>query len=117
MTNLATSYKRGTAGQLRSRIELQSETVTADGYGGQSRSWITYATVWADLFPTNGSERFQHGKVEDLVTHRCIIRGRTDVQAKHRVKFGTRTFNIRAVLNLNERGAYNELHLEEGVGT
>lgn len=111
------SRQRNRIGSLRQRVTIQTLTKTADGIGGWTQSWATLATVWADLFPLSGREIYSQGQVQSPVTHKCVIRYRDDVTTKHRVSYNGNPYNIRAVLNLNERSEWLELHLESGVAT
>ena len=36
-------------GKMRHRVEIQTETLVADGGGGGSSTWATVATVWAEM--------------------------------------------------------------------
>jgi SPP1 family predicted phage head-tail adaptor len=105
------------AGRLRHRIVLQSAGEAADGGGGFTVTWGDVATLWAAIEPLKGSERLRAQQLETPVTHRVTIRHRAGVTAKMRVKFGSRAFNIRAVIDPQERGRTLELLCEEGVGT
>jgi SPP1 family predicted phage head-tail adaptor len=105
-------------GKLRHVVQLESQSGTADGGGGIAITWPAYATgVSALLKPANGTERRFADRLEANITHVAWIRYRTDVQAKHRLLYAGRTMQIRAVLNLEERNRWLELHLEEGVAT
>ena len=44
-----------------------------------------------------------------------MIRFNSSVTAKNRIKLGSRIFNIRSVLNVNERSRYMKILAEEGV--
>lgn len=107
-----------TPGKLRHAVELQSQSGVADGGGGTSLVWSAYASgVRAMLKPANGTERRFADRLEANITHVCWIRYRTDVLAKHRLLYAGRPMQIRAILNLEERNRWLELHLEEGVVT
>lgn len=105
------------AGALRHRVTLQSAAETPDGGGGFTTAWSDVATVWAAIEPLKGTERLRAEQLENPVTHRVTIRHRAGVTAKMRVAFGARVFNIRAVINPEERNRRLELLCEEGVGT
>lgn len=104
-------------GTLRHRVTIQSETRTADGAGGFTLTWADVATVWGAVEPLKGMERLRAQQIEAPVTHSVTIRHRTDVSTKERIKFGTRLFNIRDVINPDERDRWLELLCEEGVAT
>lgn len=104
-------------GQLHHRVTLQSASETADGGGGFTATWSDIATVWARIEPLSGKERMTAQQLENPLTHRITIRHRSGVDAKMRIKFGSRIFNIRSVLNPDEGNEVLELMAEEGVGT
>jgi len=85
-------------GALRRRITVEALSGTPDGAGGIVSAWTTFATLWAAIVPRRGSEAFDGGRVEGRVTHDVWIRPRTDIIPGHRIRLGTRFFNIRAVL-------------------
>ena len=106
-------------GKLRHRVALQTESTTRDAGGGQIKAWATQATVWARVEPLRGFEQLQAMQHQESVTHRVTIRYRSDVipTPKGRVEFGTRLFNIKSVLNVEERGKFLVMLCEEGKGT
>ena len=108
-------------GALRHRLILQAESPIADGGGGQgSDPWAspaTVATVWGRVEPIGGTERLRAMRLEGHVTHRVTIRHRAGVTAGMRVRFDVRVLNIRAVIDVGERGRILELLCAEGVAT
>lgn len=106
-----------TIGRMRHRVTLQTETRTADGGGGATIAWTDQATVWAEITPLSGSEQLRGMALEGRVTHRIRIRYRSDIAptAAWRVAYGARLFNVRAVLNENERNRFLILLADEGV--
>lgn len=109
------------AGTLRHRLVLQAENPAADGGGGQGADpWadpVTVATVWGRVEPVGGAERLRAMRLEGAVTHTVTIRHRTGVTAGMRILFGVRLLNIRAAIDVNERGRVLKLLCEEGVAT
>ncbi len=103
------------AGMLRHRVQLQRQQRTPDGIGGFDIEWTTYATVSAYIAPLSGTETVVAMQIQDSTTHRLYIRYRAEILPEDRVLFGERTFNIRSVLNLEERNRFIEMRAEEGV--
>lgn len=103
-----------TSGKLRNPIELQREVKTPDGGGGSTLVPTTFANVRAFIKPISGGERFHAMRLEANVTHRIFIRYRADLKASDRIKYGTREFQIRAVLNIEERNRWLEIYADEG---
>ncbi len=101
---------------LRREVTLQSPVEITDGAGGFSVSWSDVATVWADVRPLSGSEQWMARKLQSAITHRVTLRYRAGVTARMRILYGTRVFNIRTVINIDEANEFLELLAEEGVG-
>lgn len=106
-----------TAGMLRNKVTVERLTDTPDGMGGYTKSWSSVQTAWMHLKPLSGSERLHAQYLEAATTHRAHCRASVDVTTADRLKKGSRVFNVRAVLDLEERGKFYELQLEEGVAT
>lgn len=106
----------GRIGDLRLRVTLQAEGATSDDGGGYVSSWEDIASVWAQIVPLTGNEVFVHARVEAHVTHRITMRYRSDVTTAMRLIYQERVFNIRAVLNSDERNRWLYLLAEEGAG-
>ena len=103
------------AGKLRHPIELQSQDRTPDGIGGFTVTWVTYRMPWAWIRPTSGNETVVGDQIQAAITHDIVIRYQPGVLAEDRVLFGERTFNIRSVINVEERSRWLQLRCEEGV--
>lgn len=106
-----------TAGMLRNKLTVERLTRSADGMGGYTKSWSSVQTAWMRLKPLSGSERLHAQHLEATTTHRAYCRATVDVQTEDRLTKGSRVFNVRAVLDLEERGKFYELDLDEGVAT
>jgi SPP1 family predicted phage head-tail adaptor len=93
-------------GKLRHQIELQSLVDGPPGPTGErTRSYQTYVTVWAYVRTLSGNERIAAEQVAATVTHEITIRYNPDfaVTPKHRILWGTRTFDIKDARNFDER--------------
>ena len=100
-------------GKLRHRVELQSTTGTADGYGQVSETWSTYATVWGSVEPLSGAELVHAQQIHEEITVRIRIRYNSSVESEHRIVHDSRTFEIIAVLDPAERNIENLLMCRE----
>ena len=97
------------AGELRHRVTVQEETDTVDGQGGYTSAWSTFCKVWARIEPLSATEQFYRGGIQPGVTHRVTLRHRSDIGPTNRILYGTRTFNILGVRNIDERDVGLEL--------
>lgn len=98
---------------LNHRIELQSLGAGQSSTGQPNGAWSTYATVFAAVEPISGREYFNASGERAEVTHKIKLRVGPSVVPKHRALFGARVFNIRSVLNIEERGRYLQLMATE----
>lgn len=101
------------AGKLRHRITLQAASTAKDGYGEDIQTFGTLATVWASIEPLRGRELLLAQQISAEITFRIRIRYNASLAAEDRVIFGSRTFEIIAVLNKDERDEQIELMAKE----
>ena len=107
----------------RNRVTVQSRSETSDSFGGQTVSWGTLATVWAEIEPLSGREVFANQALDSRVSSKMTIRYRSDLKdtsgaAKNRISFDGRIFTIHYVRNLHsdlktEGRAYQQLFCED----
>ena len=103
---------------MRHKIVFQAGNATDDGGGGLGNPWAsptTVATVSACIEPLKGFERLRAMQLESPVSHKITMRYRSGLKPEHRIKFGTRFFNIRSIINLEERNQWLEVFADEGV--
>ena len=101
------------AGTLRHRIVLQVAGEGPDGIGGVTTTWTTFKTVWAAIWPLKGAEYIASMQVTSEITHKIRIRYLSGLTPKHRIKWGSRYFDIEAVINPDERNIYFEMMCKE----
>ena len=109
-------------GKMNRRLHFQTQTRTSDGAGSSSVSYSDSFTTFGMITPKTGRENLFGDQLEENITHIIKIRYRTDVSHKNRIQFRpdsntTRTFNIKRVLNVNDRNRYLDLQCVEGVAT
>lgn len=86
------------AGTLRHRVTIQRKTVTRDSYGGETVTWTDVATVWAMVKPIGGREYYGAGQTLAESTYTVTMRYRADVIPAWRLEYGTRVFDVQAVV-------------------
>ena len=102
------------AGRLRHQVRIQTPTKdTSPGAG--DITWSDYATVWAAVEPLRGNEFFTAQQVNAEVTGRVVIRYLSGITPEVRVLFGTRTFEILSVIDVDERHEELQLMVKERV--
>ena len=104
------------AGALRHTVTVQQRTELPDSFGEPAQTWTTmHADQPASIEPLSGRELINAQAIQSDVTHRVRMRYVAGVETKHRVAFGTRVFDIRAVRNVNERNIELEMLCTEGA--
>ena len=106
MTELSPSH-------LRYRLTLEELSRVADEGGGFTESWVTVATLSADLRPIGGDERYEADRLAGRVTHEVSLRNRAGVVPAMRFRKGTRIFHIDSVIDVNERRRWLNCLCEE----
>ena len=92
------------AGRFDKRLEIQTATQSVDAIGGVALAWATTAKRWGRIEDLAGSEFFDADHVRANLTARITLREiYPGLTPKHRVKYGTRIFNIGNVINAGER--------------
>ncbi len=102
-----------TIGDLRHRVSIEVASRASDGGGGANLNWTNVADVWASLSPRSGAEVLILDRVAGAVSYDIWMRYRADVVPAMRIRFGTRTFDIRAVLDTQDRGHWLKCVCEE----
>ena len=105
------------AGKLRHSIEWQKEQTVPDGAGGVTRSWVKVTDARALVNPMTGNERWQSMRTEANITHKIFMRYTTGLTPAMRIVFNGRAFQVKAILNIEERNKWLEIHATEGQAT
>ena len=109
------------AGNLDQRVTLQRRTRTPDGMGGFTEAWTDLATVWAQVLPLRGSEKWEAMRVSPDDRMKIRIRWRGDANGQpyytsaDRLVWRGRTYNIESALPWGGRQAFIELGVKEGA--
>jgi len=85
-------------GRLRDRLTIQTYTDVIAANGETTKTWTTFATVFAEIRPVSGRELEVAGKVQGELSHAIRIRFLSGVLDKMRGTDGTRTFEFTAVV-------------------
>ena len=107
-------------GDLRHRITIQTRVITKNSYGENTIAWNDDATYWAAIWPVSAKEYFNAQQVQAGVTHKIRIRYRTlgdgtRINPECRIKYNTRYFGIKSVINPDERNIYLDMLCEESI--
>lgn len=112
------------ASQARNKVGIVTNTTTEDASGGRSVSSQVVADVWAVITPYRGYERLDGQRVDSHITHKVLIRYRSDMAvtgegAKKWLRFSGRDMRVDYVKNLHsdlkrEGKVYQEIFVKEG---
>ena len=105
------------AGKLKNTISIERELSTSDGSGGSVNAWAKILSTKAYVKPTTGGERFTAQRLEAKITHKVYVRFNPIIKTSDRINFNGRLMQIRAIINIEERNKWFEIHAEEGVLT
>lgn len=100
-------------GALRHRLRLEQVDRVGDGAGGALQAWSTQAEMWAALRPLTGDEQVAAERTNGRITHEVIVRYRDGIQPAMRFVLGDRVFDIRAVMDVEERRRFIRCLVEE----
>jgi SPP1 family predicted phage head-tail adaptor len=101
---------------MRHRVTIEEPVRAGDEGGGADISWLAVATVWAEIQPKTGREVFESDQLGGRVTHDVRMRFRVGVVPKMRIVHSARTFDIRYVANVGERGEWLICACEKTTG-
>ena len=108
------------SGDLRKRVILQKRDVTLDSAGQQVTTWTTLATVWASIEALSVRDLLAAQAVQSEVSHKITVRYRSEfstpvADATYRLNYNGRLFNIKGVMNIDERNRTIEIMAGEGL--
>jgi SPP1 family predicted phage head-tail adaptor len=107
-------------GNMRKRFTFQRESRTPNNSGGYAHTWSTVATVWGSFRPERGSERLDRGRLADPVRGTVRVRSSSTtrtITAEDRVTFDSTSYQIRSIINPDQRNRFLEMVVERNVAT
>ncbi len=99
--------------RMDKRVAIQRLAKAPDGQGGYVESWDDDFKVWASFEPLGGYEKFMAMQMQAEVTHKVTLRYRPDVGVGDRIRWGTRLFDIKEALDVDERRRFLRLKCVE----
>ena len=85
------------------RVVIESFTTAANAYGEPIKTWSVFATVWAQVSPMRGEERFSAQQIDARATTRFRIRYRSDLDQTMRLSYGGDAYDITAILEIGRQ--------------
>lgn len=94
------SARRLQAGDLRQRVTIQRATAVSDGYGGETLTWTSGATVRAQVIERGGREPQIADRPVMVVGYEVMIRSGQTVSHLDRLLWNDKTLQIETVTPL-----------------
>lgn len=91
------------AGEYNKYVTLSRISTTQGSDGSSSESLTTLGSVWAKIKPLTGREYFSAQQTQGELTHNIICRyTAVGLLVRDVVVYGSRTFDIQEIVNVNE---------------
>jgi SPP1 family predicted phage head-tail adaptor len=103
------------AGKLRKQVSIEGVTRIPDGGGGYIETPIETPLIWASVEPLSGREQLIAMQTGMLRPYRFQLRYLPDTSSMLRVKYDGRTFDVKSVVDPDERHRELVLLAEEIV--
>jgi SPP1 family predicted phage head-tail adaptor len=97
---------------MRHLVQFQRATETSNNFGEPVQTWAKLSTAWCAVEPLRGNEKFAAMQVQTDIDTRIIARWHSKLSTlttKDRVVFGSVIYDIKEVLNIDQRN--KELHI------
>ena len=102
-------------GELNRQITINSLTNTPDGQGGFSSSFGVFATVWAKITPMKGSEKVHSDRLSTQQLSKVMMRYISGLNQTMQVIYNSQEYQIRSIVNIDEKNEWLELMIEQKV--
>ena len=108
------------AGDLNRLVSVQSRATSQDSFGGQSTTWTEIEKVFAHVEALTARELLAGGAMVTDVSHQITVRydaiwADPKAAAGYRVVWNNRAFNIKGLMNEDERDRIVTLLASEGL--
>jgi head-tail adaptor len=100
-------------GRLNARLTLELPVESADGAGGFARGYAAGPRLWASLTPVDARRDGFAANPGATVTHRIVVRMRSDITTRHRLRKGARLFRIVALREQDSTARFLVVDVEE----
>jgi SPP1 family predicted phage head-tail adaptor len=104
-------------GAMRQLIVIQSVSRAADGGGGYTNTWSTAQSVYAHVSQVSGTEPYLQGQLTEKGLWRFTTRYIAGITTAYRISWNSGIYNIRSVINEDERNKFLVITAEEGVAS
>lgn len=103
-------------GEMDQLIDIERETIAADGAGGGVSTWKKVQTgLWAHARPQTAREKQAHNTVEAHAMYLFVVRQEADVAENDRIVWDGDYYNVRGIKTRGGRNLYVQIEAERGV--
>lgn len=104
------------AGLLRHWVDIEEPVDVQDSDGAISRTWVLFRRVPASIEPLSAREFIAAQSVQSKVVARVVIRALNGINARMRIHYAGKLYNIEGVLADKDSGLdYMTLPVGQGV--
>lgn len=101
------------AGSYRHPCTFQQKSSTTNDYGEPIDQWDDVVTVKAGIYPVSGKDYVSAVETNSEITTKVHVRYVPGLSADMRIKFGSRTFTIIAIINFQEMNKELQIFCKE----
>lgn len=101
------------SGRLNHKVVIEQRVETKNTLGEDITTWTEYKTTWAKVSPLSGKEYLSNNEFQSVITGRVSMRYLSGVTVDMRINWDNRIFNIKSIINTDERNRELILMVEE----
>ena len=101
-------------GGMRHRVTIKSVVREDDEYGGFARVDEPKDPMWASIEPADPNEIHVYGQLQQRVTHKIVMRYRTDVSQGVTLEHDGTNYYVIGVVNPDKRKRFLKAMCREG---
>jgi SPP1 family predicted phage head-tail adaptor len=108
------------AGRMRHQVVIEQRSTAQDTTGAQVNTWTSLGTFDANVSPVTGRELVTAQAIGAEISHEVTLRydpifADPVAASAYRVRYGTRLFDVKGVVNDEERDRMITLRCTEGL--
>lgn len=90
-------------GKLDRRVLIERPVETQNEFGEPVKTWVTVATVWAEVTPLSGRELFAAQQIVPEASLRIRIRYRSDIDETMRITHDGKVYGVQHIAEIGRR--------------
>lgn len=91
-------------GRLDRKITIEERTPSANTTGEVEFTWSTYTTLWAEVMPVRGNDRFEQMRNTNTTVKRFKVRYTSGLDESMRVVYNSQNYDILEIAELDREG-------------